>query len=535
MDPLIGMTVLGRYEVMQRIGSGGMGSVYVGRQQAIDRKVALKVLRTDLMNNEHVRMRFKREADIIAKLKHPNTIQLIDYGETEEGLAIMVMELLNGLSLSERLKTDGPLGMLATLKLGEEVCASLAEAHLYGLVHRDLKPANIFLNEVGREVHAKVLDFGIARLLDEESTRLTSTGQVFGTPRYMSPEQAMSTADVDPRSDLYSLGLILYECIVGQPPFVAQTSIQYLSAHSTQEPPKLREHMKDAPVELEALIDRCLAKNPEDRPGSAEEVGALLKQLRTRMELGSTPGIPIHVEHPHSQLDVQAAETRPTHLTKPTERARPADESKPPPKPSGSSGILVGLGVAVLGAALGGGWFFLKDRPAPVETPIDSGMRLAMIDEPDAGQLAEVEEPAVDAGVLELDAGVEATVVDEPPPPAKRPKKRRQRDGNPAGDGAIQGPRGIVIEGVEDEGTDLVALAKGCSESKWRGLAKLTTKGCPSGCAIVVDEMCAGQTPAEDRPISSGRRNITVVCQGKARRTATIRFEDDETTVFRCK
>ena len=154
LDPLIGRVVLDRYEILRRIGSGGMGAVYVGKQMAVQREIALKVLRSDLVSNEHVRQRFRREAEIIAKLNHPNTIQLIDYGESPEGLAIMAMELLKGQALNERLKTKGPLSVAETIRLGEEVAGSLAEAHLLGLVHRDLKPANIFLTEVASGVHA---------------------------------------------------------------------------------------------------------------------------------------------------------------------------------------------------------------------------------------------------------------------------------------------------------------------------------------------------------------------------------------------
>src|SRR5262245_14732198 len=140
MDPLIGSIVLDRYEVIRRIGSGGMGAVYIGKQKAVSRDVALKILRSDLMTNEHVKERFRREAEIIAKLRHPNTIQLIDYGETAEGLAVMVMELLHGQSLSDRLKQQGPLPILDALRVGQEVASSLSEAHSIGLVHRDLKP-----------------------------------------------------------------------------------------------------------------------------------------------------------------------------------------------------------------------------------------------------------------------------------------------------------------------------------------------------------------------------------------------------------
>ncbi|CAN0600223.1 unnamed protein product, partial [Laminaria digitata] len=161
VDPLIGRVRLERYEILRRIGSGGMGAVYMGRQPAVGREIALKVLRADLVNNEHVRQRFRREAEIIGRLNHPNTIQLIDYGETSDGLAVMVMELLVGQALNERLKTKGPLTVPEVIALGKQIAGSLSEAHLIGLVHRDLKPANVFLTEVGNQVHGKVLDFGI--------------------------------------------------------------------------------------------------------------------------------------------------------------------------------------------------------------------------------------------------------------------------------------------------------------------------------------------------------------------------------------
>lgn len=548
MDPLIGRVVLDRYEILQRIGSGGMGAVYVGIQRAIGRNVALKVLRTDLMNNEHVRMRFKREAEIIAKLNHPNTIQLYDYGETEEGLAIMVMELLNGRSLSERLKGEGPLPLLDSIRLGEEVCASLAEAHLYGLVHRDLKPANIFLNEVGNQVHAKVLDFGIARLLDEESTRLTSTGQVFGTPRYMSPEQAMSTADVDSTSDLYSLGLILYECIVGQPPFVAQTSIQYLSAHSSQEPPKLREHYHDAPLELEQLIDACLEKDPEARPQTADDVKLALEQIRRALEAGTQPPA---ISIPRGPSAVARGEqTGPTTVDRgdgPSEPAAPAGGDGGRKSSAGAVAFALGGAVALAGAA----WFLLKDRPAPMVEPADAGTMngfMATLDEPDASPGPETEVVA-DAGLEQAspDAGEAETPQDAGrrlPPPRKQKQKQKQKwkhkrkppppKGPPTGTGVITGPRGLVIEDL-GEGTDPAELAKDCTASDWRGLAKLSTKRCPAGCAIIVDDQCAGLTPADARAMTRGRRRVSVVCKGKVKRAATVTFADGDTTVFRCR
>src|SRR5262245_54111075 len=416
MDPLIGSIVLDRYEIVRRIGSGGMGSVYIGRQKAVSRDVALKILRSDLMTNEHVKERFRREAEIIGKLRHPNTIQLIDYGETPEGLAVMVMELLVGQPLNERLKEKGPLPLADAITVGQEIAQSLAEAHLLGMVHRDLKPANIFLVEVAGQTHVKVLDFGIARILDEEATRLTSTGQVFGTPRYMSPEQALSTGEVDSRSDLYALGLIIYECIVGQPPFVAQTSIQYLSAHSTMTPPKLRDHYAEAPEVLENLIDACLAKGAEERPQTASEVAGFLAAIRRQVE-GGAGMQPIDLKLPAARSSskvlsgtnppaaAKSAATQPAAsgpnptstaingggrttevhdptLIKPTRP--PVSESKPPVM------LFAGVGLIVLAALVGGGVWYLRQDDIIEQPVVDAGSigggAIAFQGEPDAGK-----------------------------------------------------------------------------------------------------------------------------------------------------
>lgn len=549
LDPLIGRVLLDRYEVLQRIGSGGMGAVYVGRQRAVDRRVALKVLRSDLLANDHVRQRFRREAEIMAKLKHPNTVQLIDYGETEDGLAVMVLELLEGKPLNDRLK-EGPLPLIECLKVGEEISASLAEAHLYGMVHRDLKPANIFLARSGPSVHAKVLDFGIARLLDEEATRLTSTGQVFGTPRYMSPEQAMSTGDVDPRSDLYSLGLIIYECAVGQPPFVAQTSIQYLSAHTTQAPPKLRDAMPDAPLALESLVDACLAKEPNDRPGSAEDVGRALQAIRRGLETG-TDTQPMIIKGGTRPPD-KATEGLAVPIG-PGPGARPAKGGLPLGAVAGGlvvvAALVAGIAYAVLRpekpllvVALDAG--AIAQRPdLGVPGRADAGLVVAAIDRPDAGDEPAEPEDAGQAPSDPGDAGLEPA--DEPvdPPPSKGKHGKPKRDAGvrqkvvnpPPGGGAITGPAGLVIETDDDDGVNLVKLAKNCKTSVYTGLGKVSTQRCPADCALIIDAQCAGQTPAEDRPVPPGRRNVSVVCGDKVVRTGTVRFEADETSMFTCR
>ncbi|NJK90049.1 MAG: serine/threonine protein kinase, partial [Myxococcales bacterium] len=265
MDPWLGRTVLDRYRLIRRIGAGGMGSVYEAEQLSVGRSVAVKLLRTEVGSDPVLRDRFRREAEITGRLRHPHTVSLIDYGETPEGTAIIVMELLTGKSLDGLLHERGALSLAEALRIGEQVASSLSDAHQRGLVHRDLKPSNIFVTKVSGEHFCKVLDFGIARFHEEGEAKLTATGQVFGTPRYMAPEQAMSAADVDARADLYSLGLILFECVTGQAPFRATTAIQYLTAHSIETPPMLRSLRPDAPTELERLIDGLLQKDPDKR------------------------------------------------------------------------------------------------------------------------------------------------------------------------------------------------------------------------------------------------------------------------------
>lgn len=606
MDPLIGRILLDRYEVLERIGSGGMGAVFVARQAAVGRKVALKVLRTDLMTNEQVRERFRREAEIIARLRHPNTVQLYDFGETADGLSVMVMELLVGQALNERLRESGTLGIDETLRVGEQVASSLHEAHQLGLVHRDLKPANIFLVDVAGQVYAKVLDFGIARIMDEEATRLTSTGQVFGTPRYMSPEQALSTGDVDARSDIYSLGLILYECLVGQPPFVAQTSVQYLSAHTSAPPPKLRERMPEAPRVLEDLIDACLEKAPEARPPDCDAVGKTLAAIRRAFEHGdrdpqiALPSLSASADLALSGVGLDAGTapdmdafgvaatavpsggaaakggaTRPVTLFPPTGDAV-AGTSRSVPSWLlwgvvtllfvGTAGALYyafgvhsgsGRGGAIGIASLSGsgvegtGDSGVIDRDGIQGSGTkDSGAALGLdavaargIDiVPDAG--GDVASAGLDASAIadggpgvsdagEADAG--AAPIDagrRRPRTRRRPRKMTERA--PFGADALEGPRGMVIN-IGDEHEDLRNLAARCERSVLRGLSKLSTDGCAPGCAILVDQLCGGRTPASSIDVAPGRKTVAIVCDRKIVRKVRVRFSEGKLRTIRCK
>ena|GEM_PF-3332354 len=561
-DPMIGRVLLERYEILRKIGAGGMGAVYVARQSTVGREVAVKVLRGDLISNELVRERFRREAEIIGQLRHPNTIQLIDYGETDDGLAIMIMELLVGKPLNEQLKSTGPLSLLEAIQIGIDVASSLAEAHEAGLVHRDLKPGNIFLVEVGGQMHAKVLDFGIARILDEEATRITSTGQVFGTPRYMSPEQGMATGEVDARSDLYSLGLIIYECLVGQPPFVAQTSIQYLSAHAQMPPPKLSTTIEfRIPLELEQLVDSCLAKSPSHRIQTAKDVVEALKiiatgvdqQLRYESGVVTTPGqSAIANLLPQTELPV-SAETG----TLPDTQA-PSTVVNSPARKMGPWGAIIGVGLLVLALMVAAALILRDDstKAEVIETiavQLDSGV--AKKPEPVAViPNAETADTGIAEGSLETDSGVQIPAKQSNSNAvAKRAKKKsgqkrvkKSSKTNPKkntqngrshhalpGSGGITGPRGLTLDFEPDQ--EVMSAAAKCKASQVAsGPAILELKKCPKGCAVLLDGECAGRTPLGSKGFEKGNKSISVVCNGKVVLDEIARLRDTKAASFSC-
>jgi len=242
----------GRYELVELIGEGGMGAVYLARQVAMDRMVALKLILAEAVKSPDAAARFEREMKLSAKIEHPNTIRVYDFGETD-GQLFLAMELLRGQTLKQVLES-GPLDLGRIVRIGVQVARALQAAHSEGVVHRDLKPDNVMLLEqYGEHDVVKVLDFGIAKSLDEPEASVTATGAVIGTPAYMSAEQAMGQA-VDRRSDLYSLGIILYEMASGRLPFTAPGFTALLVAHATETPQPLTQVVPDIHPGLAALI-----------------------------------------------------------------------------------------------------------------------------------------------------------------------------------------------------------------------------------------------------------------------------------------
>ena len=285
---LIGRTIdNGRYEIVRLIGEGGMGRVYEARQVSMDRRVALKILRAQLTTDEQLLARFQQEALSISRLRHPNTITIFDYGKTEGNLLFMSMELLGGQSLFNILRQEGRLPLPRALRIMDQVAGAVAEAHQLGIVHRDLKPENIQIDHVGNDPDfAKVLDFGIAKILggdgrNSEGKALTLAGSIFGTPHYMSPEQVHGHK-VDHRTDLYSLGVILYEMLAGKPPFDGNTPMAVMMAQASKPLPDMREHVPEAQVNdaVLQLIADCCVKDRAKRLRTADDLLNRLRQIR---------------------------------------------------------------------------------------------------------------------------------------------------------------------------------------------------------------------------------------------------------------
>ncbi len=282
LQALIGRVYEGRYRVEALIGTGGMGAVYRAMQLSMDRQVALKILPRDTAGNLDRVRRFQAEARAASRLDHVHSIRVIDFGQTEEGELYLVTELLEGESLGQLLAREHRVPADRACRIAAQTLEALAEAHHKGVVHRDVKPDNIFLKRTREgDDYVKVLDFGIAKVrdLDGRSPALTKVGAVVGTPTYMAPEQA-SGQQVGPETDIYAVGVVLYEMVQGRPPFVADTPFGIMLAQVRDAVPPLDDGI-DLPNDLRETILACLAKEPAHRPGPAEVLAETLKLYAT--------------------------------------------------------------------------------------------------------------------------------------------------------------------------------------------------------------------------------------------------------------
>ena len=341
---------IGRYDVLTKLGQGGFGIIYVGRDTELDRDVALKFLRPEHVTRPDVVMRFLQEARSAAKINHPGIVTVFECGQVTntntraDGTVYIAMELLAGESLSQRLKRERLIPPATALGITRQLCAALQAAHMAGIVHRDLKPDNIFLvpDPAMRDgIRVKILDFGVAKLADGQfgpgGGVRTHSAMVLGTPTYMSPEQCKSSAKVDHRSDIYALGCILYELLCGARPYDGDAGEQ-IAKHQLAAVPIARNVNAAIPAELDALVSQMLAKTPDERPGSMEfvdEALAIFERAPTQPVVAPRPSSNLPAPPP-TAMTMFEAENAPTKVT--------ADGPSRRSLAAGAAGVIV-LGV----------------------------------------------------------------------------------------------------------------------------------------------------------------------------------------------
>ena len=348
-ENLTGQLIDGRYQVDYVLGVGSMGIVYGARHAAVGKLVAIKALRAHLADDAEAIQRFNAEATAATSIGNQHIVETFDFGRLPDGAAYMVMEYLEGRSLAELIEGWSPLPLERMLKIGVQIAEALNAAHLAGIVHRDLKPDNVFLCEREHDPDfVKILDFGIAKF-GVSQARLTQAGAVFGTPAYMSPEQALGKA-TDGRTDIYALGVMLYEMACGRVPFQGENALAVLAMHSNEAPEPLSSRKPDVSAELEAIVHKCLQKDPDARYATMAELAADLARLAS--------GMPVRAEAlPSVELPpVVAAEDV---VTLPEIAPVPVSS----PTPAGGGGVPWPLVLFLLIAVAGGAYYFSRHRP----------------------------------------------------------------------------------------------------------------------------------------------------------------------------
>jgi serine/threonine-protein kinase len=359
-DPLIGRVIDGRYRVLERLGAGGMGIVYKVEHQRMGKIAAMKVLHRSLAADREVLRRFRREAEAVSKLTHPNTVQTFDFGALDGGGLYLVMEHVRGEDLATLIRVHGPQPFARVAPIFMQVCEALAEAHELGIVHRDLKPENILVThgKDGRD-HAKVLDFGLATLAERPSD-LSAPDLIVGTPLYMAPEQ-IRVERLDGRADIYALGAVLYRVLTGEPPFQAQTPVGVLTKHlhDAVVPPSERRRDLPIPPQADAIVLRAMAKRPEERFPSVDAlrgaIGAALAEL-------SHPAARPHPTPPPHRLA--------SAVTTPQERLGREDFDafeRSIRRQALVRTIVIPVLLAGVGLAAAAWWSFERERPKTVE------------------------------------------------------------------------------------------------------------------------------------------------------------------------
>ncbi|MFO0578476.1 MAG: serine/threonine-protein kinase [Polyangia bacterium] len=393
---LIGQTV-GKYRITRLVGTGGMGAVFEAQHETINQRVAIKVLHHKLTSDPAAVQRFMHEADTTSRVHHVGLVRVFDFGQLDNGAAYMMMEFLEGESLKARLASVTKLDLAPSLRITRQIAAALAAAHEKRIVHRDLKPENVLLvpdPETASGERAKVLDFGIAKIVDPDAAEImkTTTGAIVGTPTYMSPEQCRGGQSVTDRSDVYSLGCMLYQMLCGSPPFTGSGAGDLIAQHIVEKPRPLRELAPNVSPDVETMVHKMLEKKPEDRPSMRELLGEI-------EQLG---------------LSTTASSAAVVIVAPPPAAAAPAPAPVAPPAPAperkGSPAVLLGaLGILVAG---GLGLVVLLRQPAP------GGMASppSAIAAPNPPAVAQVTPPpAAPPAAPTAPAAVKLSIASEPP------------------------------------------------------------------------------------------------------------------------
>jgi serine/threonine protein kinase len=384
-DPLLNRVLSERYRILKKLGEGGMGVVYLAEHVVIEKKIALKVLFPDLTRRSDLVQRFLQEAKSASRIGHENVIDITDFGQSPEGYVFIAMEYLVGQDLGQLLKASGPLPWPRAQPIVLQIVKALRAAHERGIVHRDMKPENVFVSprDDGREF-VKVLDFGIAKVLglDEEAPRLTRTGMIFGTPEYMSPEQAQGQP-VDHRVDIYAVGCILYHMLTGEVPFKAESFMGILSKHMVEAPIAPSTRNPAVEPQVEALINRAMEKDPTRRFQTMGEFADALLPLGHISDRSGALFLPPSMPARHAGMPARPSSSPPSspyatkevvgRVSAPLAEANPEarqsqteifsrDPESPPPRPLASKVALVAAGVAVV--AVGAILFLALRGPA---------------------------------------------------------------------------------------------------------------------------------------------------------------------------
>ena len=414
-DPLLNSVVAGRYEIFAKLGEGGMGAVYAAKQKPLGRTIALKVLLKSLSEDEVAVGRFEKEALAISRLAHPNTVTIFDYGKTEQGLMYIAMEFMEGRTLSDVIRQEGPLRPRRVVRIIAQIVRALSEAHQRGVIHRDLKPDNIMLvPTAGEPDFVKVLDFGVAKLRAQEgfdAKTLTKGDVIFGTPAYMSPQQVHGIMD-DPRSDLYAVGVIAYEMLAGAPLFTGDSAISILMAQVQKIPPAFASLPQpvEVPAALEALVMKLLAKESADR---YQDCDALLHGL------DALPGLGGGLRPPSGDtLGMQKAALTPVAQPKPSTQMMGSDFAQQKQAAASQSAAAPAP---------------VADDPAqqaPTEAIADFAGLVAG-DRLDADKARQGIDPGAAPAQTQIDAAGGATVVDTQAAGARPPATAAQSDPEP--------------------------------------------------------------------------------------------------------